>query len=67
MLCCGLQASVQHQLKQKCREVQALQEQNMQLQAQMTALRQQLASSSMATCMPQVQGLQVQVASERTA
>ena len=67
MLCCGLQANLQYQLKQKCSEVQALQEQNMQLQAQMTALQQQLACSGTTGRMPQVQGLQDQVASQHTA
>ena len=53
---------MQHQLVQKCSEVQALHEQNMQLRAQVNALQQQLASSELASILPQVQGLQDQVA-----
>lgn len=34
-----MQASLQHQLSQKCGEVEALQEQNMQLRAQVNALQ----------------------------
>ena len=50
-----MQASLQQQLLQKCGEIEALQAQNTHLRAQVSALQQQLASTNMAVCVPQVQ------------
>lgn len=62
-----MQASLQQQLLRKCNEVEALQEQNMHLRAEVSALQQHLASTNMAVSMPQVQGLPEQVASKQHA
>lgn len=47
-----VQASLEHQLSQKGVEIAALQEQNIQLRAQVDALQLQLASACKAKVMP---------------
>ena len=59
----NMQLRAQVNALQKCGKAEALQEQNGLLQAQVKALQQQLVSSSMASCLPQGQGLQDQVPS----
>lgn len=59
-----MQASLQQQLLRKCSEVEALQEQNRHLRAEVSALQQHLASTNVAVSMHQVQGVPDQVASE---
>lgn len=63
----AVQADLQRQLLLKHGEVETLQEQNMQLRAQVTALQQQLASTSVPMNLSQVQGLHEQVAPQQPA